>query len=161
MPFMACFGSATGIDKILWFDQASGGGLTASFINRNTAATYFGMAACLALVFLLRRARYAIHAAEEDGRGRVGLEGFIAAIGGRLGLEIAGFVLLLTATLLTLSRAGVAATLIALVLGLLLTRLRATAARSALGATLVVLDCSDSWRGGAPGLGGGRHGTPA
>ena len=69
----------------------------------------------------------------------MGLEGLIAAIGGRLGLEIAGFVLLLTATLLTLSRAGVAATLIALVLGLLLIKLRASEARSGLGATLVVL----------------------
>ena len=72
-------------------------------------------------------------------RGRLGLERFIGAMGGRLGLEIAGFVLLLTATVLTLSRAGVTATLIALVLGLLLTRLRASQARGGLGATLVLL----------------------
>jgi O-antigen ligase len=131
--------SATGIDKILWFDQASGGGLTATFINRNTAATYVGMASCISLVLLLRRARYAIAAANEGERGRLGLERFIGAMGGPLGLEIAGFVLLLTATVLTLSRAGVTATLVALALGLLLTRLRASQARGGLGATLVLL----------------------
>ena len=131
--------SATGIDKILWFDQASGGGLTSTFINRNTAATYFGMASCISLVLLLRRARYAIAAADEGVRGRLGLERLIGALGGRLGLEIAGFVLLLTVTVLTLSRAGVTATIVALALGLLLTRLRASQARGGLGATLVLL----------------------
>lgn len=131
--------SATGINKILWFDDAAGGGLTASFINRNSAATYFGMAACVSLVYLLRRARHVLVAAEEQGTTRRGFERLIGGVSGRLGLETAGFVLLFAATLLTTSRAGVSSALFAMLLGLVFTRLRASAATSGLTATLMML----------------------
>jgi O-antigen ligase len=116
---------ATAIDKILWFDQPSSTHLTATFVNRNTAATYFGVASCVSFVFLLRRARHAISDAGSEATARRGLERLLAGVAGKLGFEFALFVLLLTATLLTQSRAGVTATLLALTMGLLLLQLRA------------------------------------
>ena len=39
--------------QILWFDQANDGYLSASFVNRNTAATYFGLATVAGLALLI------------------------------------------------------------------------------------------------------------
>ena len=131
--------TATGSDKLLWFDQGAYRGLTASFVNPNSAATYFGMATCLSLLLLLRRTRHLINSADVERSARAGLERFIHGMGGRLGLELAGFVLLLTATLLTRSRAGVFATLIALAVGLVLQGLKDYRVNGRLVAMLVIL----------------------
>jgi O-antigen ligase len=131
--------TATGSDKLLWFDQSAYPGLTASFVNPNSAATYFGMATCLSLLLLLRRTRHLVNSADLERSARAGLERFIHGMGGRLGLELAGFVLLLTATLLTRSRAGVFATLIALAVGLVLQGLRDYRVNGRLAAMLVIL----------------------
>ena len=44
-------------DKILWFDVASGNYLTSTFINRNSTATYFGLASVVGAAVLLRQIR--------------------------------------------------------------------------------------------------------
>lgn len=115
---------ASGIDKLLWFDQVAANSVTSTFVNRNSAATYFGLAACVSLVLLMRRARHVMLAASEDTLVRHGIERFVGSIAGPLGFELVLFILLLTTTSLTLSRAGVAATLVALLAGLLLQALR-------------------------------------
>lgn len=115
---------ATGVDKILWFDQPSASYLTATYISRNSAATYFGLATCVSFAYLLRCTRRLIQEADAEGTAKRGLEKLVSGLAGAFGLELALFVLLFTATLLTQSRAGVVATLLALLLGLLFHWLR-------------------------------------
>jgi len=116
--------STSGADKLLWFDLPHTRAITGPFINRNTAATYFGLASCLSLVLVLRRARHLLDDVEDSRTPRMGAERLMSGIVGTFGFELAIFILLLTATVLSLSRAGVTATLVALLLGLVLQRLR-------------------------------------
>lgn len=115
---------ASAADKIIWFDQLAPKVLSSVFINRNSAATYFGMASCVSFVLLLRRTRHVINEAEQEGSVARGASSLMSSVAGRLGLEFAGFVLLLTATVLTQSRAGVAATCFAIASGLLFQAIR-------------------------------------
>lgn len=99
----------SGNHTILWFDKwAYPDSLTATFVNRNSFATYCGIALVVLVAGLLAEMRgvHAAHAPEEgdDGGRRLA----------RLALALCGVLILLTALFLTQSRGGLAATLVGL-----------------------------------------------
>jgi O-antigen ligase len=97
--------------KILWFDQPNSGSLTATFISRNNASTYFGLAALTSLALLIRRWR---HVAGTEGDGaREKISRLLGSLGGSLGVYFLLSATLFIALFLTGSRAGIGATLIA------------------------------------------------
>lgn len=124
------FRYSTASGKIFWFDEAPSTSLSSTFINRNSAATYFGLASCASLALLLRRVRHLLAKLEGYRTPRMMIEALSHDFAGMLGVEIVGFVLLLTTVLLTQSRAGVVSTLFALVLGLVLSLLRMWTSKS-------------------------------
>ncbi len=110
-------------DKILWFDVASGGHLTSAFINRNSAASYFGLASIAGAAVLLRQIRRE-HFGQEGHSFRYRIMVILAAISARFGAAIMALVLPLTALLMTASRGGILATLVGLAVLLVLTAIR-------------------------------------
>ncbi len=115
-------------DKILWFDEPAGSYLTSGFINRNSAATYFGMGTVAALGLLLHKARRIVtRSREASGRDIVHL--WTEGISGTLGLNLVVFVLLFVALLATGSRGGILFTVAALFVLILLYSLRQYAGR--------------------------------
>jgi len=114
-------------DKILWFDVASDGYLTSAFINRNSAATYFGLASVAGAAVLLRQIRRG-HFGQDDRSFRYRLMTILAAISARFGVAIMAFVLPLTALLMTASRGGILATLTGLTALLVLSAIRRSSA---------------------------------
>lgn len=111
------------LDKILWFDEPDTGYLTSGFINRNSAATYFGMASLAALGLVLARAlRLLDRTRELSSRQRT--EAWTSALSGTLGLDLVVFVLLFVSLLATGSRGGILFTLAAMLVMLLLYSLR-------------------------------------
>lgn len=112
--------SAFAPSSLLWADKiAYFGDLTGTFVNRNTAGTYFG---CCLILWTIRF----VAKVTEDGGGAPmrGLEGLRSSIFDhvRIGLAIELFCVFccLMALLLTHSRAGILFTLFSLVLTLLL-----------------------------------------
>lgn len=101
-----------GHDTILWMgERPNVTSLSATFVNRNNAATYFGLGsvACLMLLYQSYRQLFTY------GRPRQGLSDWvISLLASRVGGFLICFVLLLGSTLLTNSRAGILVTLIAL-----------------------------------------------
>lgn len=115
-------------DKILWFDEPAGSYLTSGFINRNSAATYFGMGTVAALGLLLHKARRILtRSREASGRDIVHL--WTEGVSGSLGLNLVVFVLLFVALLATGSRGGILFTVVALLVLILLYGLRQDAGR--------------------------------
>jgi O-antigen ligase len=109
----------SGGDTILWFEKRSYlGFLTATFINRNSAATYFGIMTLIGLAYALRQAQTAIKP-DAVRRRRDKLVMLFEAIPGPLGLWIVFTMLMLTTLTMTASRAGLCATLLA-AMGLIL-----------------------------------------
>jgi len=108
--------------RLLWHDKiAYVASLTGPFVNRNTAAAYFGSCAIICLLFVVK-------GFEPDHRGhRVGLRDFWS-ISGRgydrrtrgLLYALFGAIVLVSAMLMTGSRAGVAASLLGMVAALTL-----------------------------------------
>ena len=132
-------------DKILWFDEQAGSYLTSGFINRNSAATYFGMGTIAAFGVILRRARKTLTSNQEtSGRDLVRL--WTGAFSGWLGLNLVVFVLLFVTLLVTGSRGGILATVAAMLLLILLYSLRQTAGRSRSfsgpGWVLIIIACT-------------------
>lgn len=125
--FYGLFRFAFDWEKILWFDVGSGGALTSSFISRNSAATYFGLASIVGAAVLLRQIR-------RENFGQVGhsfryrVMTILSAFSARLGVAIVAFILPLTALLMTISRGGILATLAGLSALLVLTAIRRSAA---------------------------------
>ena len=112
--------SAFAPSSLLWADKiAYFGDLTGTFVNRNTAGTYFG---CCLILWTIRF----VAKVTEDGGGAPmrGLEGLRSSIFDhvRIGLTVELFCVFccLTALLLTHSRAGILFTLFSLTLTLLL-----------------------------------------
>jgi len=99
---------AFSLDKILWFDVAARSLLTSGFLNQNSAATFFGMAALCALVLIIEGTRQILR---ESNSGHDLLRRAGDHIGGRLGLDLICFFTLFVALLVTASRGGILATL--------------------------------------------------
>ena len=125
-----CFYAAYGLfrlsfslDRILWFAVSDTGFVTGTFISRNNAATYFGLGV-VALTAVLARAlgRTVTAAAALEGTAR--REAMVCALAGRLGGLAVLWLLLLTALILTGSRGGILASLVATAVLLVLRPLR-------------------------------------
>ncbi len=97
---------------ILWREKVAYlGSLTATFINRNTAAAYFGSCSVVWLLLLLARVKH------DQFSGRVTVALFSRRFAGesaKLWIPLCGFILCVTAMFLTGSRAGVVLSLLAL-----------------------------------------------
>ena len=89
-------------DKVLWFDATSHGVPAGPFLNRNNAATYFGLGALAALgVIWLRQQKF-----PNATGGRRAFINLVGRISGGNGVWITVFVVLASCVLLTGSRAG-------------------------------------------------------
>ncbi len=106
------------VDKILWFDEPDRGYLTSGFINRNSAATYFGMASLAGLGLVFHQARAVLQSTSQIS-GREMIRKLSLAMSGLLGLDLVLFVLMLVSLLATGSRGGIGITVLALVFMLL------------------------------------------
>lgn len=100
------------LDKVLWFDRGTGR-LTSTFVSPNNAATLFGLASVIALALVIREFRHTLAEAIHH-RGRHRVSAIIAALPGRLGLELVLFFIVFVALLLTASRGGILFTIAAL-----------------------------------------------
>jgi O-antigen ligase len=125
--FYGLFRFAFDWEKILWFDVDPGGALTSAFINRNNAATYFGLASIVGAAILLRQIRRE-HFGQVGHSFRYRVMIILAAFSARFGIAIVAFILPLTALLMTVSRGGILATLVGLSALLVLTAIRRSAA---------------------------------
>lgn len=101
-----------GSETILWmgkrFMQTS---LTATFVNRNNAATYFGLASLVSLMLMLQAYREIfVH----RRRQRSFTDWLMGLLASRVGVLLLAFLLFLGCVLLTQSRAGILSTAIAL-----------------------------------------------
>ena len=107
---------------IPFFDAPAGGPVRATFVNRNSFATYAGLGLIVVVALTLRLYRRAI----PDAIGVVSfrLSAFIAATGGRGSVLIGAGLLILVALLGTLSRGGILSTAVALFAVLTLTATR-------------------------------------
>ncbi len=111
------------LDKILWFDEPDTGYLTSGFINRNSAATYFGMASLAGLGLVIQEARAVFQSASQVGAREI-VRNLSLAMSGRFGFDLTVFVLMFVSLLATGSRAGISFTVLALVFMLLLFSVR-------------------------------------
>jgi O-antigen ligase len=99
---------------VLWREKdAYGDVLTSTFINRNTAAVYFGSCAVLWLLLLLRQLRHSLPHGSLHWRSV--LHHLLASLPRRMVLSFAMLILCLAAMMMTNSRAGVVISLLALV----------------------------------------------
>ncbi|NNJ74999.1 MAG: O-antigen ligase family protein [Anderseniella sp.] len=101
------------LDKILWFDEPDSGYLTSGFINRNSAATYFGMACLASMGLVILHVRSALQSTVQDG-GRDLVRKLSLAMSGMLGFDLVLFVLMLVSVLATGSRGGISFTVAAM-----------------------------------------------
>ena len=116
------------LDKILWFEEPDSGYLTSGFINRNSAATYFGMGSLAALGLVFHQVRKLLRPLG-SASGRETIRSLVAALTGGLGFDLVLFVLLFVALLATGSRGGISFTVVAAVVLMLLYALRVSARR--------------------------------
>lgn len=103
----------SGADTILWFEKTAYHGLvTATFVNRNSFATYAGLGLLCTTAILLERS---MRAGDGDASGaREKLRRLIGEDLPRNGVLLGGWLVLSVALLLTESRAGMAASVLAL-----------------------------------------------
>ncbi|QPC43685.1 O-antigen ligase family protein [Kaustia mangrovi] len=129
-------GVSLSLDRILWYEQRATGYLTSTFINRNSAATYFGLASIMAFALLQRQLRRSLQTA--DGASwHVRIAAAAHRLAGPLGLTLGLFALVFCALLVTGSRAGIAFTVAGLATLILLQLLRSRMrGRGAAGAGL-------------------------
>ncbi len=107
------------LDKILWFDEPDTGYLTSGFINRNSAATYFGMGVLVSLGLVARQIGTVLRTTTGES-GREGIRKLSDALAGMLGFDLVLFVLMFVALLATGSRGGISFTVIAALFMMLL-----------------------------------------
>ena len=102
------------LERILWLQgYYTTSVLSSSFVGRNNAATYFGIGCVVAFAMLSHQIRTVLSSGSgSSARYRSGL--FLESLGGGLGLYFLAFWLLFTAVLLTVSRGGIIATLLAI-----------------------------------------------
>jgi hypothetical protein len=127
-------------EAVLSIEGASLRIVTGPFVNRNTAASYFGSCALLCFTFALREFRGRFQTV------RLPLMQFARAVVEepiwKLALALGGFATCMTATFMTQSRAGILCTLLVLVLCCALLSYRSFAGRSRLywsSVTIVLL----------------------
>ncbi|MBK1719639.1 O-antigen ligase family protein [Thiocystis violacea] len=128
----------SGFETILWFDKTSYRGvLTSTFVNRNSYATYAGLGILTALVLVLRFLRHTLSTEKSD---RTKAREFLESLTSSGWLPPMILLLCFSAVLLTQSRMGLTAVLVAATVLLIgwTTRLRAGQART-LGTILVAL----------------------
>ncbi|MEO1158832.1 MAG: O-antigen ligase family protein [Pseudomonadota bacterium] len=113
------------LDKILWFDEPDTGYLTAGFINRNSAATYFGMAFLASLGLVINKVRTLLQSTSHDS-GREVVRKLALAMAGLLGFDLVLLVLMFVSLLATGSRGGISFTILALFFMLLLYSVKMT-----------------------------------
>jgi O-antigen ligase len=112
------------MERILWLQgYYTTSVLSSSFVGRNNAATYFGIGSVVAFAMLSHQIGTVLASGSgSSARYRFGL--FLESLGGALGLYFLAFWLLFTAVLLTVSRGGIIATLLALGATFMLMQLR-------------------------------------
>ncbi len=106
------FASST---HIMWYPENSNHFLSSGFVNRNNAATYFGMCVLITQAWLTESwSRLAKETEGQSWRGRLrhAAEGFA----GGLGVDVALFLLFLFTLMLTGSRGGILFTLVCIVM---------------------------------------------
>jgi len=124
-------------DRLLWREkEAYLGSLTGTFINRNTAAVYFGACAAVALLLLLERLRRLEPADAVDWRAMSAM--LLADLPRPLLAPFAMFLLCLVAMFVTGSRAGVVLSLMALVTAFTLFLRRHLSRRSSIVTVLMI-----------------------
>ncbi len=107
------------LDKILWFDEPDNGYLTSGFINRNSAATYFGMATLASMGLVIQHVSSVLQSTSHVS-GREMARKLLLAMSGMLGFDLVLFVLMLVSVLATGSRGGISFTVVAMFFMLLL-----------------------------------------
>jgi O-antigen ligase len=110
------------------FDAPAGGPVRATFVNRNSFATYAGLGLVVVVALTLRLYRHAIP--EAAGAASYRLSRFIAATGRRGGLHLGAGLVILVALLGTLSRGGILSTALGLFAALALTATRRSQKRN-------------------------------
>lgn len=101
----------SGLETILWFDKtAYHGVLTSTFVNRNSYATYAGFGALAAMVLVLRFLR---HTLGEERSQRTRIREFVETLTSKGWLPPIILLLCMLAVLLTGSRMGLTAVLVA------------------------------------------------
>jgi O-antigen ligase len=100
-------------DKLLWFDTRPAAYLTGPFLSPSQAATWFGLAAVAALAMLIQHFRRVARPFAASAL-RVQIAGVLGLLPWALGARLAALLLVVSALLLTGSRAGIAATTAAL-----------------------------------------------
>lgn len=120
------------LDKILWFDEPDSGYLTSGFINRNSAATFFGMGFLVGLGLVIQQVRTLLQSTTGES-GRETVRKMSDALAGKLGFDLVIFVLMLVALLATGSRAGISFTIVAAVFMVLLYGVRSRARHRSAG----------------------------
>jgi len=125
---------ATNPARILWYEKlAYRDVLTSTFVNRNTAAVYFGSCAILWLLLLSQKIRYRLPA------GRIYWRAVLRMFqSGPILLPTMMLLLCVAAMLMTNSRAGIVISLMTLVLAFTLFFRRDLSSRTAIATTLVV-----------------------
>jgi O-antigen ligase len=118
------------IDRIWWLPVGSAKVLTSTFINRNSAATYFGLGAVVATAMLARSFTSTVRFVR-DLVGAERREAIIGALTRGLGGWFVVWLLLTVALLSTTSRGGILASLIAITVLLLLRTFRGRGTPSA------------------------------
>lgn len=113
------------LDKILWFDEPDSGYLTSGFINRNSAATYFGMACLASMGLVIQHVRTVLQSTSPDD-GRDLVRKLSLAMSGMLGLDLVLFVLMFVSVLATGSRGGISFTVAAMLFLIVLYAVKTT-----------------------------------
>jgi O-antigen ligase len=117
------------LDTILWFEQAHSSSLTSGFINRNHAATFFGMCALAALGLVIEHIGKIVRSSAELS-GFAKLQMSVDKLAGGLGLDMLLFVVFLAVLLLSGSRGGLVFTMLAMLVMVLLQSVRGWSRRS-------------------------------
>jgi hypothetical protein len=113
-----------GIPKILWWPHEGHHFLTSGFMNRNSAAMFFGLYLVCSMALLIDRFRRV--RAETEGRSTAGsIQALTENLAGRLGFYMLCLAVFLVAVLLTGSRGGIASSFVACLVLLMLYGVRA------------------------------------
>lgn len=124
--FYAAYGlwaHTQGSDTILWMGKRlTAKGLSSTFVNRNHAATYFGLASLVSFILMMQAYREIfVHHRRQHSFA----DWLIDLLASRIGLLLLAFILFLGCVLLTQSRAGILSTGIALAFAAILQTLLA------------------------------------
>ena len=126
------------LDTLLWYRMDDSGSLSAGFVNRNNAATYFAMMATASYAAVIDLVRRSIRKAQESSNLSLP-EAIVQAVTGVPGLALLVFVTLTVACMTTASRGGILAMLAGLCVVTLLYSLRSRTAGGRSGLLGIVI----------------------